>query len=167
MRISRIGLVGAVAAAMVASGAGFAVAGASTVRPAASTNETFNLMSTVPTASKYVVIASGKFTAGGTDISGSSTDLVKFSNGTFKIDHGTAIHIIKENLNPKTCLAVFEATAKFTLIDGTGAYKHISGSGKAVVSGLFIAPRSKGQCNPNGNPSVSEETITASAHVSL
>jgi hypothetical protein len=167
MRISKIGIVGAVAAAMVASGAGLAVASASSVRPASSGTEHLSLMSTVPTASKYVVIASGVFTAGGTDISGSSNDLVKFSNGTFKIDHGTAIHIIKENINQKTCLAVFEASAKFTLKDGTGAYKGISGSGKALVSGLFIAPKTKGQCNPNANPLVSEETITATAHVSI
>jgi hypothetical protein len=94
-------------------------------------------------------------------------DLVKLSGGTFKINHGSAVHILKEKLNPQTCLLQFAATAKFKLEDGTRAYKGISGSGKALISGLGIARRSHGQCNPNANPLVSEQTITATGHVHL
>jgi hypothetical protein len=168
MRISRITIVGAVAATMIAGGAGLAVASTSTVqRPAASGTEHFNLMTTQPSASKYVVVASGLFTAGGVDLSGNTVDLIKLTGGTFKINHGSAVHIIKEKFNPKTCLMDFAATAKFTVEKGTGAYKHISGSGKALISGLAIARRSKGQCDQNANPVVSEQTITATAHIKL
>jgi hypothetical protein len=168
MRISRITIVGAVAATMIASGAGLALASTSAVqRPAASGTEHFNLMSTQPSASKYVVIASGLFTASGVDVSGNTVDLVKLPGGTFKINHGSAIHIISEKLNQQTCLLSFAASAKFTLEKGTGRYKGISGSGKAVIRGLGIARRTKGQCNPNANPVASEQTITGTAHVKL
>jgi hypothetical protein len=168
MRISTIAVGGTAAAALIASGAGFAAASTSTVqRSAASGTEHFSLMSTQPSASKYVAIASGLFTASGVDISGNSVDLVRLSGGTFKINHGTAVHILKEKLNQQTCLLQFAATAKFKVEDGTRAYKGISGSGKALITGLGIARRSHGQCNPNANPLASEQTITATAHIHL
>jgi hypothetical protein len=168
MRINRIAVVAAAAATMIGSGAGLALASTSTgQRPAASGTEHFSLMTTQPSASKYVVIASGLFTAGGVDISGSTVDLVRLPAGTFKINHGSAVHIISEKLNPRTCLMNFAATAKFKLEDGTRGYKGISGSGKALISGTAIARRSHGQCNPNASPVVSEQTISATAHVHL
>jgi len=168
MRIARITVAGAAAAGMIASGAGLALASTSTVqRPAASGTEHLSLMSTQPSASKYVIIASGVFTAGGTDVSGNAIDVAKVTGGKFKINHGTNIHVISMKLNPKTCLEQFAATAKFTLEGGTGAYKKLSGSGKALLTGIGIAPRSHGKCNPNANPVVAEQTITATAHVKL
>lgn len=168
MRINRIAVVGAAAATMIASGAGLALASSGTAqRPASSGTEHFSLMTTQPSASKYVVVASGLFTAGGVDLSGNTVDLIKLPGGTFKINHGSAVHVIKEKFSPRTCLMDFAATAKFTVEKGTGAYKHISGSGKALITGLAIARRTKGQCNQNANPQVSEQTITATAHIKL
>jgi hypothetical protein len=168
MRISTIAVAGTAAAAMIASGAGLAAASTSTVqRSAASGTEHFSLMTTQPSASRYVVIASGLFTASGVDISGNTVDLVKLSGGTFKINHGSALHILKEKLNRQTCLMQFAATAKFTVEDGTRAYRGISGSGKALISDLGIARRSHGQCNPNANPVSLEQTISATGHIHL
>ncbi len=168
MRISTIAIGTAAAAAMIASGAGFAAASTSAVhRPAASGTEHFSLMTTQPSASKYVVIASGLFTAGGVDISGNTVDLVRLPAGTFKINHGSALHLIREKLNPQTCLMEFAATAKFKLEDGTRGYKGISGSGKALISAVGIARRTHGQCNPNANALDLEQTITATGHVRL
>jgi|HubBroStandDraft_4_1064222.scaffolds.fasta_scaffold80962_3 hypothetical protein len=168
MHINRIAVVGAAAATMIASGAGFALASSSTPqRPAASGTEHFSLMSTQPSASKYVMIASGVFTASGTDTSGNNVDTVKLTGGTFKINHNFPPQHLKENLNQKTCLETFSLTSKFTLEDGTGKYKGISGSGSARISALAIARRSAGKCNPNANPTVSEQTIIATAHVHL
>jgi hypothetical protein len=164
MRMSRIGITSVVVAAMVAGGTGLAVAGTSRVRVAVSGTEHLSLMTTLPNASKFVVIASGVFTAGGTDVSGGSIDVVKTPAGSFKLNHGGAVHVLKERFSRKTCLAVFAATAKFTLEGGTGAYKGISGSGKGLINETFIARRSKGQCNPNATPLVAEETITGVAH---
>jgi hypothetical protein len=164
-RISRLIAVGAVVAA--AGGVCAGVANAASASPAASGTEHFNLMTTLPNSSKYVMIASGVFTAGGVDTQGSSTDVAKFANGSFKIHHGGALHIIKEQVNQKTCLAVFEGKTPFTLGNGTGAYKKLSGSGTATISELAIFPRSHGQCNSNANPLTNEQTITATAHVKL
>ncbi len=166
MRVSRITIVGAAAVAMIASGTGLAVASASTVqRSATSGTEHFSLMTTQPSASKYTIIATGLFTAGGTDIAGANVDLVKLPTGTFKINHNFPFHVLKEQLNRQSCLMEFAGTSKFTIEDGTGAYKGISGSGKALISGVGIAGRSKGQCNPNATPVVLEQTITGTAHV--
>lgn len=166
MRKTRVVLASTVAAAGIIAGS-LATASASSATPAAAGTEHFSLMTTQPSASKYVIIASGAFTAGGTDVSGNKVDTAKFANGTFQIDHGTKVKILKESVNPTTCLAEFVATAKFTLRKGTGAYKGISGSGTATIKDLEIAKSSGGKCNPNANPLHNEQTITATAHVKL
>ncbi len=167
MRKTIAALIGAATAATMITGAGLAAASARPASPSSSGTEHFNLMTTQPSASTYTVIASGLFTAGGIDISGSTTDTVKLPGGSFKIHHGGPLHIVKQQLNRKTCLANFEATAGLTVGGGTGKYKGISGSGKATINSLFIARRSKGTCNPNLTPVVAEQTITATAHVKL
>ena len=167
MRKRIAALVGAAATATLISGAGLATASASPSSPAVSGTEHFYLMTTQPTATRYSVIATGLFTAGGTDISGRNSDLIKLPGGSFKIHHGGRLHVVKMQLNRKTCLANFVATAGFTVGNGTGVYKGISGSGKAVIKSLFIARRSKGACNANATPVVSQETITATGKVKL
>jgi len=166
MRKTLAVLASTVAAAGLVAGS-LATATASSATSAASGTEHFSLMTTQPSASKYVIIAHGVFTAGGVDTAGNSTDTAKFANGSFKIHHGGKVKVVKEQLNQKTCLEEFVVKAKFTLGGGTGVYKGISGSGTATISGLAIAARSKGQCNPNANPLQNEETISATGHVKL
>jgi len=160
-------LVAAAASAAIAAFGVTAASAAASASPAASGTEHFSLMTTQPSASKYTIITSGVFTAGGVDTSGSSTDTAKFANGSFKIHHGGKVKIVKEQLNPKTCLELVAIKVKFTLGGGTGAYKGLSGSGNATINDLAIGSRSKGQCNPNANPLHNEETISATAHVKL
>jgi hypothetical protein len=156
-----------IAVAAVASGAGLASASATGAAAAKTGTEHFYLMTTQPSAARYEIIATGVFTVGGTDISGSKTDTARFANGSFKVNHGGALHVIKQQFNPKTCFAVFEATSGITLSGGTGAYKGISGSGTATISEVAIGPKSKGTCNFNANPVANEQSITATAHVKL
>lgn len=159
---------GAVSLAAALSSAGLAAASVRAAAPPRSGTEHFYLMTTQPTASRYAVIATGVFTAGGTDIAGNTTDTVKLPGGTFKINHGGQPHVVKQQVDPTTCFGVFEATAKFTLGGGTGKYARITGSGNATINFLFIASRTKtGACNFNANPVVNEETITARAQVKL
>jgi hypothetical protein len=167
MRTSKIAAVGTAAAAILSSGIGLAAANASTAGPAKSGTEHLSLMSTQPSGARAVIIASGLFTAGGVDITGNTTDKVVLPGGTFKITHKGNPKVIKQTFNPRTCLADFVGTAPFTISKGTGKYKGISGSGHAVIRYYFIAKRSKGHCNPNGNPAVVEQTITGTAHVKL
>lgn len=164
MRKTTVTLASAAAASVIISGAGVAAA---SPRPAASGTEVFHLMTTSATARQLSLIATGVFTAGGVDISGSTTDTVKFANGTFKINHpgkGTGTH----SLNPKTCLFTSNATGKYTVSDGTGAYAGISGSGTAKISFLGIAARnSAGKCSTSLKPVSAQETIIGTGHVSL
>jgi hypothetical protein len=164
----KLAAAGAVAIAAALCGTGLASASTSAAAPSASGTEHLYLMTTQPSASRYSIIVNGVFTAGGVDISGRTTDTVRVTDGTFKVHHGGAVHVIKQQLNPRTCLAQFEATGAITLGGGTGAYKKLTGSGKALISELAIARRnSKGACNLNANPLVNEQTITATAHVRL
>lgn len=156
-----------IAVAAAAGGMGLAAANASATAPANAGTEHFYLMTTQPSAAKYEVIATGVFTKSGTDIAGSKADTVKLANGSFKVNHAGPFHIIKQEVNTKTCFAVFEASAGLKLSGGTGAYKGISGSGTATITDTAIAPKSKGKCNLNANPVANEETIVAKAHVKL
>jgi hypothetical protein len=157
-------LAAAAGATVLVTSVGLAAASA---RPASSANEHFTLMTTQPSASKYTIIASGVFTAGGVDTSGSTTDTATFHNGSFKIYHGGKFKILKEQLSQKTCLGLFEARASITLGHGTGAYKGISGSGSALINELAVFKRTKGTCNGNANPVSNEQTISAAANVKL
>jgi hypothetical protein len=154
-----------IAVAAVASGSGLATA--SPTAPANSGTEHFYLMTTQSTAAKYEVIATGVFTDHGTDVSGSKADTVKLTKGSFKVNHGGPLHIIKEQVNRTTCFAVFEGRGSVTISGGTGAYKAISGSGTATITDIGLAPKSKGRCNLNATPVANEEAITATAHVKL
>ncbi|HEY5357762.1 MAG TPA: hypothetical protein VIJ82_08730 [Streptosporangiaceae bacterium] len=168
MRKTIAALIGTATAATMISGAGLAAASTAAGSPAKSGTEHLYLMTTQPSASRYSVIATGVFTAGGVDISGNVTDTIKFRGGTFKVHHGGPSHVVRQRLNRKTCLFEFEVISGFKVGGGTGAYKGISGSGKAVISALAIARRnSKGQCNPNANPVVNQQTITAKGHIKL
>jgi hypothetical protein len=164
----KLAATGTVAIAAALCGAGLASASANAAGTAKFGTEHFYLMTTQPSASKYTIIASGVFSTYGVDVAGSSTDTAKVQGGSFKIHHGSNFRLLKQSVNPRTCLALFVAEGPFTLSNGTGAYKKLSGSGKAVISDLGIAPRTKkGTCNFNANPLVNEETITATGHVRL
>jgi hypothetical protein len=150
------------------SGIGVAAASTLPATAAASGTEHFYLMTTESSAATYVVLANGLFTAGGTDIAGNTVDTVKLPGGTFKVNHGGASKLIKQQVNAKTCFALFEGSSTITVGSGTGRYKGISGSGSAIITDMGIAPRTaKGACNFNANPTTNEETITATAKVKL
>jgi hypothetical protein len=167
MRVTRIGAVGLAAAAMLAGGAGLAAASAVPSTSTVKGTEHFSLMTTQPSASRYVVIANGLFTAAGVDIAGSTTDTVKLPTGTFSVHHGLG-HVVRQSLNPLTCLASFVAKANLTINNGTGQFKGISGYGSAVITSLSVLTRnSRHQCDQNKNPQALEQTISANAHIRI
>ena len=159
---------GSAAAIVILGGAGLATAATSPAGSAASGTEHFSLMTTQPSASKYVIIASGVFTAGGTDRAGSKTDTAKFANGTFKVHHGGALHITKEKVNPKTCLALINLHGTYTIFGGTGKYKGISGHGTYQLSIVFLGAKTKkGACSQTAPPVAFHQVINASGPVKL
>jgi hypothetical protein len=159
--------IGTLSAATALTGVGLVSASASPATAAWSGTEFFHLMTTQRTAARYALIANGKFTAGGADISGRTFDLVVLPHGTFKVHHGGRVHVVAESFNHKTCLGSFRATTGISIGRGTGRYKRIRGVGTATISSLFIARRTKGRCNPEATPAVNEQTITATAKIRL
>ena len=162
-RMTRFAGALAQAAAAALGGTGIASASAS---PAASGTEQFYLMTTSATATTMPVIASGVFTAAGVDHEGNTVDTVRLPRGTFEINHSGATSGTPK-VNPATCFATFTGTGAITVGHGTGAYRGISGSGKAVISIVGILGRIHGACSMNVNPVAWQQTIRATARIKL
>jgi hypothetical protein len=158
------------AAAVLATGVGLGTASASSAAPAApaaaSGTEHFYLMSTSTTSNHLNLIAAGVFTGAGIDISGNTVDTVRLPGGTFKIHHSGG-NGPAPKVNPTTCFATFSLPSPFTVSGGTGKYKHLTGSGKAVITIVGILARTHGHCNFNVAPVAQQETIVATGKVHL
>lgn len=111
------------------------------------------------------MFAHGVFTAGGRDYQGSSVDLAVFPNGAFNINHHGG-HV-KFHFNPTTCEGTLTGKSlPFTLSNGYGAYKGISGSGSADLHAKFATTRKQnGTCS--NHISAWAEIINASAQISF
>jgi hypothetical protein len=164
MRKALVAVTTTVSAAAMISGAGLAAASA---RPAATTTEHFQGMTTSGTSNKSSVIATGLFTVGGIDTRTSgSTDVFKFPKGTFKINH-RPVHA-KQAVNPKTCLLTISQSGTYKLGGGTGSYVGISGHGKYAISILAVLARnSKGNCSMTATPVAFQQLITAQGPAKL
>ncbi len=150
----------------VAAAAAAATMGITGVAAASGTTQTehFSIVSTSFSSSAESIIATGAFTAGGTDISGNKVDTATFPRGTIKIAHtGTQ----KGSFNPKTCLDSVTGTGTYSLSAGTGAYKGIHGSGTYKLSVRIVANRVAGKCSMKVKPQAFQLIISASGPVSL
>jgi hypothetical protein len=151
------------AAAAALGGTGIASAGPS---PARSGTEQFYLMTTSGTATTIPVIANGVFTAAGTNHEGNTVDIIRLPHGSFAVNHPGSGGAPK--LNPATCFFTINVTGPITIGHGTGAYRGISGSGKAVISIIGILGRTpSGACSFSVKMVAWQQTIRATAHVRL
>jgi hypothetical protein len=156
-------VIGAVSVTAVLGGA--SVAGAS-ARTAVSGTEHFQLMTTSATSKTSSIIATGVFTAGGTDTrTSSSTATETFPAGTFVITHSKGTGT--QSFNPKTCLLTVNLKGTYKLGSGTGAYANISGSGTYQLSILAVAAKSGGTCSRTLPPTSFQQVIRASGPISL
>ena len=166
MRKTLVTAIAAISVTTALSGAGLAAASASTsAAPAASGTEHIQIMSTSATSSNQSIIASGRFTAGGVDHSGSKVDTVAFPGGTFKVAHSPGKG--PQTFNSKTCLFTTHQHGTYTLGHGTGKFKGISGHGKYVVSVMGVGAKSGGKCSQSKPPVAFQLIIKASGPVSL
>jgi hypothetical protein len=150
----------------VAAVAALGVTGLTSVASAAPAGtEHISIVSTSATSSHESIILTGVFTAGGTDISGNSVDLVQLPLGTFKINHKGSD---ASKLNTKTCLQTIKGTGTYKLLDGTGLYKGLTGSGKYKLSISVVAERaSGGKCSQNAAPLAYQFAVAAAGPVSI
>jgi hypothetical protein len=156
-----LGLTTVLAAAAIS---GFGLAGAS-ASPSTARTEHFQIMTTVATSRKLSVIATGRFTAGGVDIPGKTTDTAVFAAGSFKIKrHSTSF---TATFNSRTCLLTETERGTYRLRDGTGTYAGIRGSGRYVTHILgVIRHDSRGACTHLAAPPIFQSVFTAQGPVS-
>jgi len=151
--------VGAAALAATIGVTGAVAASASTM------TEHFSIVSTSATSNVRSVIATGAFTAGGTDISGNTVDKMQFPGGNLTVTHKGPV---KVTTNPKTCLVTETGTGTYSVSGGTGIYRGISGSGTFKLSVMLVEGRSSGgKCSMNVKPAAFQFMVDASGPVSL
>ena len=111
-------------------------------------------------------LATGFFTAGGTDYQGNNVDVVVFHNGGFSINHRGGN--VSFSLDPQTCVGKISGSGlPFTLFRGFGVYKGISGSGTANLEGTFVTGRNPVTNKCNFHILSFIENIHASGQVTL
>ncbi len=141
------------AAAVLGAAASLALLSAPWASASTSGTQTF-VLTTRSTAANpvYQATATGPISATGTmqaTSTASSAPLrARFPKGTFLLNEVSAGHETG-TINPTTCAAVYTDTGiKYTITDGTGSYKGITGSGTANLRFTGTLPKlSNGKCN--------------------
>jgi hypothetical protein len=122
-------------------------------------------MSTKATAEKLSVIATGVVTAGGIDVPGKVTDVIRFPGGAFTFRHHS--HSFTATFDPRTCLLTETQKGAFTIGHGTGHYAGFHGSGKFVTSIVAVTAKNHaGQCIHAQAPGTFQAITTATGTVS-
>lgn len=105
------------------------------------------------------VVATGPIHALGTDVQvNGHRDRFEFPAGVLRINHKATSH--RESFDPTTCLGRFTESGTFTIIDGTKAYRNVTGSGTYHVRGYFVG------CTEGDPSNTVSIVITASGSVS-
>jgi hypothetical protein len=101
------------------------------------------------------VTAAGPIAATGTDTQiGAHRDNFVFPAGTLTIRHEP--QTTSQKFDGRTCVGTFTETGTYVIARGTGAYKHVTGSGHYKVNGIFQG------CDPTAPPQTF--TIIIQAH---
>ena len=113
-----------------------------------------------------VIIIKGVKADGGKDYSRGNKDLAVFPDGAFTIQHPGGNFTF--DLNPATCVAHISGTGNYTLVNGFGAYRGLTGSGTYVFKGIFTFGRNnQGGCAVRQGPTAEQDIVRASGPFSL
>jgi hypothetical protein len=169
MRTALAAAAGTLLATAISSGFVVAVAVASPAAAASPRStagtEHFRIMSTAATSRQLSVIATGEFTAGGTDIPGKNADTAIFPGGTLRIRHHSTV--FTASFNPRTCLFTETQRGTYRLVRGTGRLAGISGSGRFAVHILGVFARdSSGSCTHLAAPATFQSVATFTGPIS-
>ena len=137
---------------------------AAAATPASPNMEHFRLIS-IKGAPGSIIIR-GVYDDGGTDYSQQGQkDLAVFHDGAFTINHPGGKFTY--SVNPKTCIGKINGTGKYTISDGAGIYRGITGAGSYVLHGQVVLKRnSDGSCNFDAKPSAEQDIIRANGSTS-
>jgi hypothetical protein len=96
----------------------------------------------------WSVIATGDFIAGGTAMRKSQGVLtLHFAAGTITLDITKNHKTLSKNQTATACLQTRTRSSPYTIVGGTGAYQHISGSGRATPHNTFVEDAVNGDCS--------------------
>ena len=95
--------------------------------------EYFHVASTAPSGPGTIIIT-GVVDAGGTERPGRAIDDATFAGGGFRIDHSAGHPSAR--FNAETCVGTINQTGPFSVIDGTGRFSGLAGSGHICVPAL-------------------------------
>ena len=114
--------------------------------------EHFTLLTTSTIARQPVfsVIATGAFIDGGTATHESGGGLMlHLSSGTITLDRNKPQPRVTKTETTTACLQTASSSFSYTITQGTGAYRGISGSGRATEHDAFVEPVVHGSCSAN------------------
>jgi len=141
------------------------------VASAASTQantEHFAFIDTSTTAPEpvYSVIATGAFTDGGTAMLKSKDVLVlDLSAGTITLHTANKTAHLTKTQTATACMQTGTKDGGYTITQGTGAYRRITGSGHAAIDNVFVEKLVNGSCSSSF--AAAQAIVTASGPVTL
>jgi hypothetical protein len=105
--------------------------------------EYFHVASTAPSGPGTIIIT-GVADAGGTEHPGQAIDDATFAGGGFRIDHSAGHPSAR--FNAETCVGTINQTGPFSVIDGTGRFSGLAGSGTYMFHALYTTARDGRGC---------------------
>lgn len=105
--------------------------------------EYFHVASTAPSGPGTIIIT-GIADAGGTEHPGRAIDDATFAGGGFRIDHSAGHPSVR--FNAETCVGTINQTGPFSVIDGTGRFSGLAGSGTYMFHALYTTARDGRGC---------------------
>ena len=105
--------------------------------------EYFHVASTAPSGPGTIIIT-GVVDAGGAEHPGQAIDNATFADGGFRIDHSAGHPSVR--FNADTCVGTISQTGPFSVLDGTGRFSGLAGSGTYVFHALYTTTRDARGC---------------------
>lgn len=113
-------------------------------RPVTRDTEVFEVASTNP-AGPGSIILTGVVDAGGVEHPGRAIDSASFADGGFRIDHGSGHPT--EHFDATTCVGTISQVGSFDIVDGTGRFADLTGTGHYVFRATYTTARDAAGCN--------------------
>ena len=118
--------------------------------PSSRDTEVFQVASTNP-AGPGSIIVTGPINAGGVEHPGRAIDNATFADGGFRIDHSSGHPTT--HFDATTCVGTISQVGTFQIIDATGRFAHLSGTGHYIFRATYTtahgtATHGTVTCNP-------------------
>jgi hypothetical protein len=126
------------------SGPGWAEFAQGSWTPARSARTEYFHVASISPSGPGTIIITGVVDAGGAEHPGRAIDDATFAGGGFRIDHSAGRPSAR--FNAQTCVGTINQTGPFSVIDGTGRFSGLAGSGTYVFHALYATARDARGC---------------------